>query len=267
MKKGIISQEFGRQAFGLDPEGYHSARPPYPEWVYEAMCKQCGDLTGASAFEIGAGTGIATRRLLDLGVNPLTAIEPDTRLATFLRHMISDNALTIIPSIFEDAVLPEESFDLGFCATAFHWLNENTALEKIASLLRPGGYWVAVWNVFGDPNRFDAFHEATKLLLNGPSSPSNGAANLPFAMDAEARIEALNQSGAFDDITYQTSAWSLELNAEQIAALYATYSNINARPDRKAVIAELTHIAKTQFNNRVTRNMVTCIYMARRRFW
>jgi len=45
-------------------------------------------------------------------------------------------------------------------------------LTKVADLLRPGGWWVMVWNDFGDPDRTDPFHEATKLLLAGPSSPS-----------------------------------------------------------------------------------------------
>jgi hypothetical protein len=48
-----------------------------------------------------------------------------------------------------------------------------------------------VWNVFGDDSRPDPFHEATKALLNGPSSPSAGARNKPFALDAEARMAAL----------------------------------------------------------------------------
>jgi hypothetical protein len=57
-------------------------------------------------------------------------------------------------------------------ATAFHWLDEDPALVKIASLLRPGGWWAAIWNVFGDDSRPDPFHEATKELLEAPSSPS-----------------------------------------------------------------------------------------------
>jgi phospholipid N-methyltransferase len=51
----------------------------------------CGLAHGAAA--IGAGTGTATRRLLDLGANPLVAIEPDARFATFLRETIEDRAL------------------------------------------------------------------------------------------------------------------------------------------------------------------------------
>jgi SAM-dependent methyltransferase len=86
-----------------------------------------------------SGTGTAARRLLDLGANPLIAIEPDTRLATYLRETIRDEALRVIFSSFEEVALKTASFDLGVSATAFHWLNENMALTRIAELLRPGG--------------------------------------------------------------------------------------------------------------------------------
>lgn len=266
MKEPFIDRKFGRKSFGVDPGGYHAVRPAYPEWVFEILCERCGLAHNAVTFEIGAGTGTATRRLLDLGANPLVAVEPDERLAVFLRETIRDEALTVIVSPFEEAVLQEASFDLGVSATAFHWLNEDLALTKVANLLRPGGWWAMVWNVFGDPNRPDPFHEATKSLLKGPSSPSAGTGDVPFALDTEARLTALNRTHEFDAVEHHTSSWSLVLDPDQTVALYATYSNINIRQDRKAVLAELGRISRDEFHGRVTRNMITSLYIARRRF-
>lgn len=171
----------------------------------------------------------------------------------------------MIISPFEDVILHEAGFDLGVSATAFHWLNEDLTLIKVAKLLRPGGWWAMLWNVFGDRNRPDPFHEATKMLLNGPSSPSAGAGDIPFALDAEARLAALERTRAFDAVEYRTSAWPLVLDPDQTVALYATYSNINIRQDRGAVLAELGRVARDEFHGRVTRNMITSLYIARRR--
>jgi hypothetical protein len=77
----VIDRSFGRKAFGADPASYHSARPPYPDWVFATLVERCGLADGKSVFEIGPGTGTATRRLLDLGARPLIAIEPDPGLA------------------------------------------------------------------------------------------------------------------------------------------------------------------------------------------
>jgi SAM-dependent methyltransferase len=265
MKESSIDREFGRQAFGVDPGGYHGARPAYPDWVFEVLCEPCGLAPNAVTFEIGPGTGTATRRLLELGANPLVAVEPDDRLAAFLREAIPDEALTVVISTFEEAVLREASFDLGLSATAFHWLNEDLALTKVAKLLRPGGWWAMVWNVFGDPQRPDPFHEATKILLSGPSSPAEGGGDIPFALDAGSRLAALERTHAFDSVEHRTSTWSLILDPDQTVALYATYSNISIRPDREALLAELGRIARDEFHGRVTRNMVTSLYVARRR--
>jgi SAM-dependent methyltransferase len=167
-------------------------------------------------------------------------------------------------SPFENAALENEAFDLGVSATAFHWLDEVSALAKIASLLRPGGWWAAVWNEFGDDRRADPFHDATQELLAAPASPSAGERGIPFALDIEARLAALKRSGEFDLVENHACRWSLILDAEQTVALYATYSNVNSRFDRKAVLAELGRIAREAFENRVVRNMTTSLYIGRR---
>ncbi|MBV8456975.1 MAG: class I SAM-dependent methyltransferase [Acetobacteraceae bacterium] len=264
MKHTTIDRNFGRQAFGDDPAAYHATRPDYPAWVFETLSDRCGLAPGTPTFEIGPGTGKATLPLLNRSANPLLAIEPDRRLAAFLRRTIPHGALRILEAPFESAPLPEAAFTLGLAATAFHWLDENAALTKVARLLRPGGWWAMVCNVFGDPNRADPFHEATKSLLEGPESPSAGVSSLPFALDAPARLAALRATQAFDNIEHQTRSWQLVLDPDQVTALYATYSNLRIRPDRTALLAELKRIAREQFAGRVTRNMVTSLYIARR---
>ena len=255
------AREVGRQAFGENPGRYHSARPPYPEWVYDTLVSRCGLRDRAAVFEIGAGSGLATERLLDLGANPLVAIEPDRRSADFLRANRSDKALEVVVAPFEEAVLEEGAFDLGVSATAFHWLEEDTALAKVAYLLRPHGWWCAIWNVFGDASRPDAFHEATKELLEAPVGADER--DIPHAL-AEARMSALRRTGAFDTVEHTTSQWPLVLDADQTVALYATFSNLSARTDREAVLDEIGRISRERFGGRVVRNMTTSLYIARR---
>jgi len=266
MEKSTVDLKFGREAFGGDPAGYHAVRPAYPDWVFEMLLERGCLGKDTATFEIGAGTGIATQRLVEFGANPLVIIEPDRRLAGFLGNTIQGNELSITSVPFEDAELPEKGFDFGISATAFHWLNEDVALGKIARLLRPGGWWAMVWNVFGDPGRHDPFHEATRELLEGPQSPAEGTGKIPFALDVESRLAALERTNAFEAIEYRVTEWPWVLDAPQTVALYATFSNIIVRPDRNALLNELGNIATEQFAGQVTRNMSTCLYIARRRF-
>ncbi|HEY2357561.1 MAG TPA: methyltransferase domain-containing protein, partial [Phenylobacterium sp.] len=160
-----LDRSFGRQAFGDDPANYDAARASYPDWVWSALRDECGVGEGSAAFEIGAGTGKATGPLLALGADPLIAIEPDLRLASYLRAALPTSALSVTTQPFEGVELTERSFDLGLSATAFHWLDEDAALASIARLLKPGGWWAALWNVYGDDAYPDPFHEATVGVL------------------------------------------------------------------------------------------------------
>jgi SAM-dependent methyltransferase len=258
-----MDRTVGRRIFGDDPAGYHAARPDYPRWVFEVLHERCGLAPGFAAFEIGAGTGKATRPLLELGARRLVAVEPDQRLADFLRRGNPHPALAVVTAPFETAELDEAGFDLGLSATAFHWLEEDLALEKVARLLAPGGLWTMVWNLFGDTSRPDPFHDATAALLGGELDVS--AEPPPFGLDIEARTKALLRAGAFEAIVHRAERWDLVLDPAQTRALYATYSNINIRPDREAVLDELERVAREVFGGRVVRNMVTILYTARRR--
>jgi SAM-dependent methyltransferase len=260
-----IERRFGRGAFGADPQGYDTARPPYPDWVFEALASRSALRPGAAVFEIGAGPGTATGELLARGADPLVAIEPDRRLCAYLASRWASPALTVRAEPFEDVDLEPGAFDLGVCATAFHWLEEHAALARIAAALRPGGWWAPVWNVFGDPSQEDRFHEATRAFLeDGPRSPSDGGRGTPYALDVDARLDALARTGAFAPAGHISASWSLTLTADEVVRLYATFSNIAARPDRTAILARLHDVAAHDFADRVTRNMTTILYLARR---
>jgi hypothetical protein len=93
MTEPFIQRSFGRQAFGSDPAGYDAARPAYPEWVFDFLHERCGLVADAATFEIGPGTGTATRQVLARGASPVVAAEPNERLASFLRETIPDQRL------------------------------------------------------------------------------------------------------------------------------------------------------------------------------
>ena len=97
------------------------------------------------------------------------------------------------------------------------------------------------------------------------TSPSASPASEQFALDAKARRSALDRTGAFGAVEHRAEAWSLVLDPDQTVSLYGTYSNINVRPDREAVLAQLHRIARDDFAGRVTRNIITSLYVARRR--
>lgn len=223
--------------------------------------------SGAAVFEIGPGTGLATRRLLSLGAALLVAIEPDARLAEYLRGALPDPALGVVEAAFEDAALEPAAFDLGVAATSFHWLEQAPALAKVKAALKLGCWWAMGWNNFGDDAKDDPFQAATDhLFAQTPDSPSHGEdGRPPFALDQQARLADLIDAG-FVDAEAAIWRWRATLDTVRVVALYSTFSPIQAlAPDqREAFLRDLTRIADEQFGGQVERPFATTLYTARR---
>lgn len=258
-----------RRVFGDAADIYHRFRPGYDTIVYELLGERCGLKPDIAAFEVGPGTGQATRMLLAMGVDPLVAIEPDDRLAA---HISRDagidghaSALQLQIARFEDAELPNGAFDLGVAATSFHWLDQQAALLRVAAALRPGGWWAMWWNMFGDVFGQDPFHEATKHLLEGAGiAPTLSDGSRPFPLDADARRSDLLATGAFTDIGFELIRRVVPFDAEATAGLYRTFSGVASQPvtERERILAGLARIVDEEFGGTVERTVLTPIHIA-----
>jgi SAM-dependent methyltransferase len=253
----------GREAFGSAAAIYADARPGYPDRVYEVLRDRCGLGPVSRVLEIGAGPGLATTRLADTA-GSVVAIEPNAALAEVLRARTAMSPkVEIVVAPFEEVDLPPGEFDLAAAATAFHWLDPEVALPKIVSALRTGGWLALWWNVFGDPEVPDPFHEATEPILEVlERGPAFGRAD-DYALDVAARTTELSAHG-FRDIEHEEVRWALHLDALQTRRLYATYSNIARLPAdrREAILGAVERVAREEFGGRVERRMVTPIYTA-----
>ena len=259
----MIRREDAKRTFGRDPIGYEQGRPGYPDRIYELLAERCGLAAGTATFEIGPGPGTATRRLLALGVEPLVAIEPDQRLADYLESWARKESAPVHVHVttFEEVDLEPASFDLGVCATAFHWVDQERGLAKVARLLRPGGWWAVWWTIHGDPERHDAFHEATQRVLsaNSPVPP-------PFALEVDDRVRDIDATGAFGPVAFEAVHWSRAFSPQEIRSLYGSFSSITRLPEgpRERLLDGLVRVAEEEFGGRVERPLVSAVYSAQR---
>jgi SAM-dependent methyltransferase len=255
----------GRRLFGLNPQGYEDTRPDYPIWIFDHL-RECGALVdGTPTLEIGAGTGKATRRLLEYGANPLTIVEPDARFAAMLGTLVKASSATcrVVHESFEDVVLPDNQFDLIAAATAFHWIEPTSGLRKIRRLLRRNGLVALFWNVLSDLDKEDLFHDATHSLLSPLTvGPYEGPDKVPFALDRVAR-QAEAKAAGFKKTEYLESRWSVVLKTGEVGKLYESFSHIQRldADSRAKLLDELMTIAEVQFNGKVVRNITSCLYL------
>jgi SAM-dependent methyltransferase len=261
-----IDRKEGRRLFGSDPAAYDASRPGHPDRAYDVLMERCGLGPGTRVLEIGPGTGQATRRLLELGADPLVVVEPDPELAAFLAGTVGRRVEVRVTAL-EDAELPPGAFDLAAAASSFHWVDEPSGLARIHGALRPGGWWAMWWTLFGVPGEKDAFMRAIDPFFDGLSrSPTAGdPGRPPYALDVEARSAALDAAG-FEDLAHEQIRWSARWDAAGIRALYGTFSPIAriAEPRRTRVLDGIAEVAERDFGGTVERQLVTSLYTARR---
>lgn len=262
-----------RALFGSDAACYAAGRPGYPDAVYDLLRQRCGLGEGTRVVEIGPGTGQATRPLLDAGASVL-GVELSEELAAHLVTTFAGEDLEVVVGAFEEVPLRPATADLVTSATAFHWVPTDVGLHRVADVLDPGGSLALWWNVFGDENRPDPFHEALHPIL-GELAPSlqliPGAGNArtrtpPYGLDAKQRIAEIGATGRFGDVHHETIEWTGVHRAAELRAMFATFSPWLALPadQRDRTLDALEAMAIDQFGGVVERPYLTPVYIASR---
>jgi ubiquinone/menaquinone biosynthesis C-methylase UbiE len=127
-------------------DDYAKYRPHYPQSVFDMLRDELGVGLGTTVADVGSGTGISTKPLLDLGCT-VYAVEPNAAM-----RGAAERWLGAIPSFksvegtAERTTLSDRSVDAIVSAQAFHWFDPETARREFARILKPAGWVVLLWN-------------------------------------------------------------------------------------------------------------------------
>lgn len=125
---------------------YVRYRPSYPPEVIDLLQRECGLQEGASVADVGAGTGIFTRHLLDAGAT-VYAVEPNAAMRHAAEAASAGHPrFHSIDAPAEATGLPDDSVQIVTCAQAWHWFRAAEARAEFARILLPGGWLFLVWN-------------------------------------------------------------------------------------------------------------------------
>jgi SAM-dependent methyltransferase len=136
-----VVHEAAATGFSRDAERYHRSRPTYHPGVARRVVDRYGH---GVMVELGAGTGIFTRQLVDLG-QAVIAVEPVVTMRTLLTDSVPEADVRIGSA--ESIPLDDEGANTVVASQSFHWFDYRPALDEIHRVLRPGGHLVTVWNV------------------------------------------------------------------------------------------------------------------------
>ena len=214
--------------FNTVSETYDKMRPGYPDELYQALFAYAPLGASGAAVEVGIGAGQAAPPVLKTGC-ALTAVEYGDQLAQVCREKFSDYPrFSVITGKFEDAVLPEDTFDLVYSASAFHWVPEEIGYPKVFRILKSGGVFARFANhpyqAKDNPELLAEIQRAYAEYYypyygKQPRTP----AEYTEAQAAE-RAKIANKYG-FTDTRYALFYRQRTLSATEYRALIGTYSD------------------------------------------
>lgn len=209
--------------FDSEAERYERMRPGYITELYEDIWKYVFIDRSSSVVEIGIGAGQATLPVLMKGCK-VTAVECGDNLAKLCRHKFREfPEFSVVTAKFEDFECEKNSCDLVYCASAFHWIPEETGYSKVCEILRSGGAFARFANHpyigKGGGGLGEAIQKLYSVYMPGSSSPA------VYREEDAKRLAETAQKYGFTDISYQLYHRTRSFTAKEYTSLLGTYSD------------------------------------------
>ena len=186
---------------------YEKSRPGYVKELYQTLLDYIPINENSNVVEVGSGGGQATAPILATGCQ-LTAVECGKRFCELLKDKFNEyQKFSVITGKFEDIVFEDNSFDLVFSATAFHWVPEKIGYEKVFSMLKDGGVFARFSNhPYRDKENIELFKEF--VSKNGVASTDTE--KISEFMDGKTYLYMIIYNQNDDTVIYESGWWDEE---------------------------------------------------------
>ena len=200
---------------------YEISRPIYMKELYNDIFKYKQIDQGSNVLEIGIGTGKATLPILEKGCN-LIALEPGEQLAEIANEKFRkyDNFLMHYQTL-QNFTYPNNSFDLIYSATAFHWIPEEYGYKRVYGLLKDGGVFARfAYHAGQDKGRKELsaeIQEFYKKYMNFKGEAKE------YSEDDAQKSARIAEKYGFADTRYNLYHMTKDFTADEYMGLLNTY--------------------------------------------
>ena len=132
--------------FNQKANAYTIGRPTYANTFIDMLYSEQGFNSQSIIADIGSGTGILSKQLLDNG-SIVYAVEPNNDMRTNAENQLkSYQNFYSVNGTAEHTTLENNSVDFITVAQAFHWFNGVSFKKECKRILKPNGKVFLIWN-------------------------------------------------------------------------------------------------------------------------
>jgi len=144
-------------------EDYVKYRPGYPVEIISYLQEEYGLTTDKLIADIGAGTGISAKLLLEAGYQVI-AVEPNMEMREKSLELLGSwPGFKAVDGTAEQTMLNDNTVDAIIAGQAFHWFDEEKSKIEFQRILRANGLVVLIWNERKTSSQFEKDYEALIL--------------------------------------------------------------------------------------------------------
>jgi SAM-dependent methyltransferase len=225
-------------------EAYERGRPGWPRGVIARLVQKLQLSIGDRVADIGAGTGMLARALVDTGLDT-TMVEPRAEMRATAAGSVPRARL--VAGRAEAIPLDEGSVDAIFVGDSFHWFAVDAVVPEFVRVLKPGAGLAVLWHT-------GAWSEETHDWLPGlrDALGSHGAicADSRSQSDRGQWAEKLISSGHFEPLGHLEAEQEHVVGAEDFVALVRSWGSVSALGDgeRASLLAAVRALVEAELD-------------------
>ncbi|QHW29921.1 class I SAM-dependent methyltransferase [Paenibacillus rhizovicinus] len=244
-----------KERFSDRVDTYVKYRPSYPAEAIDYLYGEVGLNAGSTVADIGAGTGIFSRLLLERG-SEVIAVEPNGEMRSAAVEALSEAPnFHAAAGSAEETTLAEHAVDFIVCAQSFHWFDRTAAQAEFHRILKPGGKAALIWNsrlTQGTP-----FREGYDLLLKNYGTDYE---KMTHKNISSADLAAFFKPGNMREARF-TMSQSFDFEGLKGRLLSSSYSPMPGHPNYEPLIAGLRELFdRTSVNGEIDFDYETEVY-------